>query len=209
MEIIDTNTWKRKEHFQHFRKFDEPFFGIVAQIDCTIAYNLTKKKGHSFFAWYLHRSLMVANQIEEFRTRILNGKVVLFDTVHASATMGREDGTFGLSFTEFTPDFSKFEKSLKNEAEEVNNSIGLRLRKDEIRLDLIHYSSFPWKHFTGLTHAREFKSGDSVPKITFGKFFYQNKQKIMAVSVNVHHGLADGYHVARFFELFQELMNRD
>jgi chloramphenicol O-acetyltransferase type A len=34
-------------------------------------------------------------------------------------------------------------------------------------------------------------------------------KKTMPVSVHVHHGLADGYHVGLFVERFQELMNED
>ena len=27
-KIIDIATWNRKEHFEHFSAFDDPFFGI-------------------------------------------------------------------------------------------------------------------------------------------------------------------------------------
>jgi chloramphenicol O-acetyltransferase type A len=209
MKKIDLNTWKRKEHFQHYNKFDDPFFGIVSEIDCTKAYEACKRNGYSFFAYYLYKSLLAVNQIEEFKTRILNDEVVVYDKINASSTIGREDGTFALSFLKFDEYFRKFETSLKKETEAVRNSSGLRLNENESRLDLIHYSSIPWSKFTGLTHARNLKISDSIPKIVFGKFFLSSKRKIMPVSINIHHGLADGLHVSRFLELFQNLMNED
>ena len=30
-EIIEINTWNRKEHFEFFSHFDEPFFGVVSE----------------------------------------------------------------------------------------------------------------------------------------------------------------------------------
>jgi len=207
MKIIDLNTWKRKEHFEFFSKFDEPFFGIVSEIDCTIASQQAKEKGVSFFASYLHKSLKAVNAIEEFRCRILDDKIVIYDSVHASATLAREDETFAFSFVEFSEDFKPFDKALKKEIEEVQNSSGLRLNEGAIRHDVVHYSSVPWFQFTGLSHARSFTLPDSSPKITFGKMNTREGRKMMPVSINAHHGFADGLHVAKFLELFQKLMN--
>ncbi len=41
---LDFENWNRREHFQFFNQFDEPFFGIVAEIDCTVAYQICKTK---------------------------------------------------------------------------------------------------------------------------------------------------------------------
>ena len=70
MKFLNINKWKRKEHFEFFSKYDDPFFGVVTEIDSTIAYNIVKEKKYSFFAYYLHKSLIAANDIEEFRHRI-------------------------------------------------------------------------------------------------------------------------------------------
>jgi chloramphenicol O-acetyltransferase type A len=209
MKIIDLDTWRRKEHFEFFSTFDEPFFGLVSEIDCTIAYKTAKEKNYSFFASYLHKSLAVANEIEEFRYRYDGKEVILFDEIHASPTIGRDDGTFGFSFVEFRKDFSAFNKSLSEEIEKVKTSAGLRLNKDARMINVIHFSSIPWFSFTGLTHARNYKVNDSAPKITFGKMIEKDGRKIMPVAVNAHHGLVDGLHVGLFMEKFQAIMNNE
>ena len=76
-----------------------------------------------------------------------------------------------------------------------------------MRKDVIHYSSVPWFKFTGLTHARNFKYKDSVPKITFGKFDQIGNKKILNIAINGHHGLMDGYHVGKYLKTLQELLN--
>ena len=207
MKILDKSTWKRKEHFDFFNQFDEPFFGLVTEVDCTKAYQISKSKGQSFFAYYLHKSLLAVNLVDELRYRIENNDVIIFDEIHASSTIGRKDGTFAFTFVPYSFDFANFNESLKEEINHVQNSNGLRVNDDDSRIDVIHYSSIPWHTFSGLTHARNYKRKDSAPKITFGKMFQKGDQKIMNIAIFVHHGLADGFHIAKYLDYFQKFMN--
>jgi chloramphenicol O-acetyltransferase type A len=207
MRKIDRTNWIRKEHFDFFSKFDEPFFGIVSEVDCTIAYRYSKEEQHSFFSYYLHKSIIAANSIEEFKYRIVDDDVVVYDEIHASPTIARDDGSFGFSFMEYNTDFSIFNSRVLKEISEVKNSTGLRLNDEASRNNVIHYSSIPWIQFSGLTHARNYKIGDSAPKITFGKMVEEGNIRKMNVAVYVHHGLADASHIALFLERFQNLLD--
>lgn len=208
-KILDIENWNRKEHFEFFSKYDEPFWGVVSEVDVTKAYTMCKEKKYSFFSYYLHKSIKTINETEEFRYRIIDEQVVIYDIVHTSATIAREDGTFAFSFAEYHPDFNIFDKSLKAEIKAVKSSVGLRNKAEFARQDVVYYSSLPWAKFTGLTHATNFNDGGSVPKITFGKMFERTNRNYMAVALNAHHGLADGLHAAKYFELFQELLNKE
>lgn len=208
MKTIDLNNWNRKEHYQFFKTFDEPFFSFVANVDCAALYRLAKATNTSFFARYLHCSLLAANATEAFRLRIVDDTVVLFDHIHASSTIGRADATFGFSFIPFLADFALFSQALRDETEAVNAGSGLRFTSEMARPDVIHYSSIPWIHFTSLSHPRNWDGRDSVPKITFGKLRQHEAQLLMPVGVHAHHGLMDGYHVGLFFDMFQQLINR-
>jgi chloramphenicol O-acetyltransferase type A len=207
MKKVDLQSWNRKEHYEFFSQFDEPFYGLNTEIDCTKAYLFCKETNNSFFAWYLHKSLLAVNGIEEFRLRIVDKQVVLFDGIHASTTIGREDGTFGVTFVPFSKDFETFRLSLNEEIAGVKNSTGMRLNAHAQRCDVIHYSSIPWVKFTGLTHPRRYGNDESEPKISFGKIYLKDGKWFMPVSVYVHHGLADGYHIAKYLDLFQGMMD--
>ena len=74
---------------------------------------------------------------------------------------------------------------------------------------MVHITTIPWFSFTALSHPRHFKFRESIPKISFGKFFSENQKLLMPVAVHVHHALIDGYHVGQFFELFQEILDRE
>jgi chloramphenicol O-acetyltransferase type A len=207
MKIIDKKSWDRKEHFDFYSNFDEPFFGLVAQVEVTKAYAFAKENNVSFFGLYLHAALVAANQIEALRYRLIEDKIVVFDTVHAAPTIGRKNGTFGFSFIPFHEDLATFQLLLKEEVEAVQQSTGLRLSENSERKDTVQFSSIPWANFTGLTHARHFKEMDSIPKISFGKMVEEGNAKKMSVAVFVNHAFADGFHVGRFLEKFQENLN--
>jgi len=206
-KILDLENWNRKEHFEFFNQFDEPFFGVVAEVDCTNAYKLCKTRSIPFFLHYHFQSILAVNQIEEFRLRIKNEEVVIYDKIHVTTTIGRDDTTFAFSYIPFTQSFDEFTDLAKAEMEKIKTSTGLGVSENTGRIDVIHFSTVPWISFTGVTHARNFKYKDSVPKITFGKYFHRDGRIIMPVSVNVHHGLMDAFHVGRFLKLFEHLMN--
>ncbi len=202
---LDINNWKRKDHFNFFKDFEEPFFGVTVEIDCTGAHNYCKQNNISFFLYYLHNSLVAANCVEEFRYRISNDEVLIYEKVNASSTVNRENGTFGFSYIDYEENFSAFEIKAKIEIERVRNGTGLQPAVSGE--NVIHYSSIPWINFTSLSHARSFSFPDSAPKITFGKMITKSDKKCMPVSIHVHHALMDGFHVGQFVDEFQRIMN--
>lgn len=206
--LLDLEHWPRKEHFHFFRKFEEPFFGVVVNIDCTKAYEKSKTIGVSFFIYYLHKTLVAINNTEAFRYRIEGEYIYVYDQVNASATISRQDSSFGFSLIEFHSDLNVFTDLALKEIERVKNTPGLFTRSFESE-NLIHFSAIPWVNFTSLSHARSFTFPDSCPKISFGKMMVSEAGKrTMAMSVHVHHGLMDGLHVGQFVDRFQEEMNR-
>ncbi len=205
--LLDIENWPRKEHFLFFKQFEEPFFGLTVEIDCTKAYATAKELGTSFFVFYLHKTLVAVNTIESFRYRINDDAIYIYDTVDVSATIMREDNTFGFSLIEYSPDFEVFASNALNEIERIKNNSGLFTREFP-NDNLIHFSAIPWINFSSLSHARSYTFPDSCPKISFGKMMVaDNGKKTMSMSIHVHHGLMDGFHVGQFVDYFQKLMN--
>ena len=201
---LDICSWNRKEHFEFFSKFEEPFFGLAVELDCTHAYENCKKEGISFFLYYLYLSTKSVNSIEPFRYRISGEKIYIYDKINVSATISRSDNTFGFSHIIYDEDLASFLKNAEKEMDRIRAGSGLML--EEVRQNEVHYSANPWLKFTSLSHSRSFSRMDSCPKISFGKITLENGKRTMPVSIHVHHALMDGYHVGLFVEKFQELL---
>ncbi|TDE14648.1 chloramphenicol acetyltransferase [Dyadobacter psychrotolerans] len=206
MTILDLENWERKEHFRFFSQFEEPFFGVCVEVDCTIAYQKAKQLGTSFFIYYLHKTLVAVNETEPFRYRINeDNDIVIYDKISVSATVGRPNGTFGFSYMPYDEDYQNFEATARLETERIIKSSGLFPSANSE--DVIHCSSLPWIKFTSMSHARRFSSKDSCPKISYGKMTESSGKKLMPVSIHVHHALMDGLHVGMFVEKFQSLLD--
>ncbi len=204
-KLLDLEKWSRKDHFNFFSRFEEPFFGVVVAIDCTVAYDKCKREGIGFFLYYLHQALASANAIENFRLRIEDNQIYIYEQINASAVINRPDGTFGFSYINYAADFETFQLEANKEIERIQNSTGLVPAGSGD--NVIHVSAMPWLKFTSLSHARSFSFKDSCPKFSFGKMTIENGKKTMPLSIHVNHALADGYHVSLFVDEFQRRMS--
>ncbi|OKS86289.1 chloramphenicol acetyltransferase [Mucilaginibacter polytrichastri] len=201
---LDINRWNRKEHYNFFKNFDEPYYGVTVQLDCTKAYEQAKALGVSFYSYYLHKSLIAIHSIENFRYRITGDDVFVYDNVDASATIMRDDHTFGFSHIKYFSDLQEFHNGVVKEIDRVKNTSGLFTTGPSD--NVIHFSVLPWVNFTALSHAST-KSGESCPKISVGKMVEVNGKKEIPFAIHVHHALVDGYHVGLFVDLLQNLLN--
>jgi chloramphenicol O-acetyltransferase type A len=202
---IDIDNWIRKDHFNFFNKFDEPYYGVTVKVDCTIAYQTAKQKGVSFFLYYLYQSLSASQLIDAFKLRIDGNEVYQYDQIDAGSTISRPDGTFGFGDFRYYPNFEDFHTEALKVIKRVETETGLSMSTAE---NVIRYSALPWIDFTALSHARMFAFRDSCPKISFGKMTKNDEIRSMPVSIHVHHALVDGIQLGQFIECYQKLMNR-
>ncbi len=206
-KLIDIESWNRKEHYEFYSKFEEPFYGVCIDVDCTKAYNICKENNISFFLYYLHKVMLANNTVEAMRYRISDGKPYIYDQIGSSATISRVDGTFGFSYIEFRENIHEFIEVANAEIDEVRRNGGLFPKKSGI--DVFHFSSLPWINFTSVSHARSFTLEDSCPKISMGKMTVKDGKRFMPFSVHVHHALVDGNQLALFLEEVQLMMDAE
>jgi len=160
----------------------------------------------SFSLACIYVALKCANEIAEFKLRLKNDKVYIFDTINIGSTVLNDDFTFSFCNFEFQKTISEFDLNGKKVLE--NHKNGIVFNEQEEQLGIIHCSTIPWISFTGFKHARNGNEGlQGIPKLVFGKLFNENKIKKIPFSVEVHHALMDGYHVGLLYAKMQQFMD--
>jgi chloramphenicol O-acetyltransferase type A len=202
---IDIDSWKRKATFEFFREYEDPYFNITANLDVTRLYRFSKENGLAFSLAALFLSLEAANEIREFRLRMIGERVVEFDRIEATQTILNDDETFSFCYFELKNDIYEFDRAGKASREKYKALRTFDVETD--RIDLIYYSSIPWVSFTSFKHASRVNNRQTVPRMVFGKATENGATRQMPFSVEVHHALVDGIHVGKLFKLFQEKLN--
>ena len=202
---LDIDTWERRSTYEFFRDYKDPYFNIAANLDATELYQFCKSHDLSFSIAALFFSLQTANAIREFRFRLMDGKIVEFDEIHATQTILNDDDTFSFCYFERAGDVFDFVRAGRESVKKYR--VLKTFDVESGRLDLIYYSVIPWVSFTSFKHAAQGDARMSVPRMVFGRLFDEGDRKKLPFSVEVHHALMDGLHVGKYFNQFQERIN--
>ncbi|GAK58858.1 chloramphenicol O-acetyltransferase [Candidatus Vecturithrix granuli] len=206
MRYIDLEHWPRRKHFEFFRILDYPHFNLTANVDISTLYSHCKSHQLSLFKTIVYVAATAANAVPEFRQRIRDGQVVEHEVVHPSVTVMSGEDLFSFCHIAYTPNFQDFLANLGQAIERVKNAPTLEESLERAD-DVLYMTSIPWIAFTGVTHPIHLHPVDSVPRIAWGKFFEEGDTRKMPLSVQAHHALVDGIHVARYFQHFQDLLD--
>ncbi len=206
-QYLDVTAWARRDLFEFFRGYTNPYFNICAQLDITKLLDILRTQpGISTSLTYLYFALRVANEIEPFRYRLRGDKVLIHDVIHGGTIVLLPNESFNFAYFDYDQDFEKFIGAAQSATQDAQrDSAAFRPNPGD---DRIHFSVLPWISFTSFSHARNLGQEDSVPKIAFGKFIKENERTLLPISVEVHHALMDGLHVGRFLSRLQELLQK-
>ena len=81
---------------------------------------------------------------------------------------------------------------------------------DERRTDaILQLSHIPWIPFTHISHTISLNKNDSVPRLSWGKYYERDGRILLPYSVQVHHAFADGIHIARFRDALERRLLGD
>jgi len=204
-DYLDVTRWARRDLFQFFLHFDNPYFNICTSVDVTRLLELLRGRPDvSVTLAYHYFALRVANEIEPFRYRLREGKVLIHEVINGGTTVLLPNESFSFAYFDYQEDFENFISKAQRAVSEVQKGDQpFCPRPDD---NAIHFTTLPWVSFTSFAHARNWGREDSVPKIAFGKFVKETDRIRLPISVEVHHALMDGLHVGRFLTRLEELL---
>ena len=204
MKRIDLDTYPRRDHFNHFCAMAYPYAGVTVDVDVTDLLSLCREKGYSFYLMVLHAVALAADEVPEFRRRIDHGGIVEYDECPTSHIELKPDGTNAYCTLRHHMPLADYlaQAEVARTAAREGGSIE---EEDDVQ-SMYFISTLPWLHYTQLIQPVACGE-ESNPRITWGKYQANDKGRMMMpLSVLVHHALADGIHIAKFYEAFNQQM---
>ena len=200
MKKIPFHDPHQRRAFEFFNAMNHPHHGMVVQVNLGELPAYLKAHGYRFtegILWLLTRS---ANEQPRFRWRIRGDEVVEHAAVRPSLTVKtRASETFSFCTVRYAPEAQRFIQNFRDEYARMQTEPSFADESDAD--DYLFISSIPWVSFTGLEHAMPYHPTDSVPRLTWGKTWTDHHGAVrLPLGVQVHHAVADGEHVGRFYE---------
>ncbi len=201
---IDLQSWNRKEYFEHYFSKVPCTYSMTVKLDITAI----KKTNRKVYPSMLYALTTVVNQHEEFRMDIdQNGRLGFYSEMIPSYTVwNQETQLFTNLWTAYHSDIEKFCKAYEMDIAQYAKRQGLTA-KPNVPKNTFPISMVPWTTFEGF-HLHLQKGYEYLlPIFTMGKYFQEQEKVWMPLAIQVHHAVCDGFHVGRFLEELQALIN--
>ena len=198
-QFIDMSGDPRRAQFDYFRTMASPYVSVTVPCDITPLRAAVKERGLPFFLTLLHTAIGAANDVPELRRRIKGDRVAEYDRCLSSHTVALENGAYCYCTLDCAKPLEEFLPYAQQQVAQAVRAPEMDDREDPDELYFV--SSLPWLSFTALSLPVP-NPADSNVRITFGKFYEQDGKILLPLNLTAHHALADGIHLARFYEAF-------
>ena len=203
-QVIDEKTWDRSLHCSIFRNSVEPAFCITFDLDITDFLREIKEHQISFTFAMTYAVCKCANEIEAFRYRFLDGKIVLYDQIDTAFTY-LDDGSNVFKVVN-VPMCSSLREYVQ---------LAERLTKEQsvyftgpLGNDVFQCSPLPWVTYTHISHTNSGKKDNATPLFDWGKYCEKDGRFLLPLSIQAHHSFVDGIHVGMLTDRLKEYMSQ-
>ena len=203
--VIDTNTWERRDIFEHFSRLRMPHYAVAANLDVTRLLQFKREQHLSFYLSLIYLATQALNSIENMRLRIVDGRVVRFDRIHTNFTHKRPEEQLYRYHT------APFEGTLQEYVARTSEAMARQTTLFggmEPVPNVAYYSCTPNLDATALTNPGLEDPDDAIPRINWGKYVEHDGRWTVNLTFTANHRLVDGYHIGLFFQRLQELIDQ-
>lgn len=203
---VDIDEWSRGSLFQFYIEKMRIVMSLTVDINVAPLITYTKKNDLKFYPAMIWVVSKVINSHDELKySWDTDGNLIRWDSISPSYTIfNRDDECFSKFVTEYTDDIFEFYQRTVDDQRKYQEERAIIGNQPQNFFDV---SCLPWvkyKHFD----VHVFDEGKFLaPVLTWGKYEVQNGNALMPLTMNIHHAVADGFHLSRFFNEVQELID--
>lgn len=204
--LVNLNEWGRGSLFKFYIDKMRIVMSLTADVNVTNLRAYSKKNNLNFYPLMLWVVSKIINSHDEFKYSWDDaGNLIKWDFVSPSYTdFHADDENFVKMVTEYSDDLFEFCSRVDKDRQRHKNEQAILVNQPPNFFDV---SCLPWIQYSHFD-IHVFDEGKFLaPVITWGKFEEKDGKLIMPLTMNIHHAVADGFHLSRFFNEVQELMD--
>lgn len=208
-KFIKAQNWERKKAFDAFGNITDPYTGVTTTLDVTNLLSFTKYYKVSFYGAMTYLVMKSLNEIDAFHYGYdghgNERSICQYDGLACSITA--LDQTNNLNFSEYIPvtnDIFSFLDHFSRAKDQAENQIDRKSNVEVNDYNKVFITCLPWIQFSDFKNAVDLKESTSNPRICWGKYYKEDEGYKINCSLLVHHGFQDGYHIGKFFSLFEQ-----
>lgn len=203
---VDLDTWNRGKLFQSYIDHMRIVMSLTVDMDVTKLLIFCKTHHLKFYPAMIWVVSKVVNAHDEFKySWDDDGNLIQWDFISPSyVDFHKADENFTKLVTPFSEDLFEFHARFIRDQETYRDQRAFVANQPPNFFDV---SCLPWvryKHFD----VHVFDEGKFLaPVVTWGKYELEHGSYIMPLTMNIHHAVADGFHLSRFFTEVQDLIH--
>lgn len=205
-EKIDRDTWARKEYFEHY------FSNVPCTYSMTVKLDITKirERQIKLYLAMLYYLTTIVNRHSEFRTSFNeNDELGIYsEMIPCYTVFHKHTETFSNLWTVYTSNIEEFLAEYENDILQYGNQKGM-MAKPNVPSNNFSVSMIPWATFEGFNLNLQKGYDYLKPIFTMGRYYQKAGRTLIPLAIQVHHAVCDGFHVCRFIDELQELINSE
>lgn len=198
MQIVEKESWPRREVYEFFAGMSHPFYALTFPVDVTPLRAWCKERGLSFYAAMVYGVTKAMERVDAFLYKDRGGQIVKVDRLVPSFTdlhPGSEQ--FHIVTLEAGDNLADFCRRAR--AKSAARTVFISESGLWVPDELVYFSCLPWFPLTAVTNERDADPSDSIPRVTWGRWEERDGRTLLSLSLELNHRLLDGAHVGRFY----------
>ncbi|MCP4201561.1 MAG: hypothetical protein GY769_06450 [bacterium] len=184
----------RREIFEFFRGYRNPFYSVSFALEFSRLKAFLDERGFKTYLNLCYFFTRAMQPLEDFRYRLKDGDIVLYDSIHPGITVPAAGGLFGFAHLEYTPDVERFNaEAVLPDPDQPPN-----LTKEDSD-NYIFFTAIPGVPFRTFTHATDDPT-DAAPRVAFGKPYEERGELWVPVGIQINHAFIDGRALGELYE---------
>ena len=205
-KTVNLDVWKRGKLFNFYIGRLRNVMSLTADINVTPLVTFIRTHNMKFYPAMLWAVSKAINKRDEFKYGWDHaGNLIRWDYVSPYyADFHKDDEQFVKLVTEYTDNIFDFHARFLEDRERYKSLRAFDLA--DIPANTFDASCLPWIKYKSFD-IHVFDEGKYLaPVVTWGKYETENGKAVLPLSMNIHHAVADGWHLSRFFADIQEII---